>query len=121
MTLGEILRMLPPELEAVAAKLRVKDRNSMRERELVLAILEKSFQRSEKVFAEGSLEILPTKSGFGFLRLAEFHYTQSSYDIYVGPSQIKKFKLQTGDVIEGEIRPPKGGEPILACVGSRCD
>jgi transcription termination factor Rho len=84
----------------------------MRKQELMFAIIKKRARAGEQVFADGVLEILP--DGFGFLRSPDTSYTASTDDIYISPSQVRRFNLHTGDMIEGEVRIPKDGERYFA-------
>ena len=84
----------------------------MRKQELMFAIIKKRARAGEQVFADGVLEILP--DGFGFLRSPDTSYTASTDDIYISPSQVRRFNLHTGDMIEGEVRTPKDGERYFA-------
>jgi transcription termination factor Rho len=84
----------------------------MRKQELMFAIIKKRAKAGEQVFADGVLEILP--DGFGFLRSPDSSYTASTDDIYISPSQVRRFNLHTGDMIEGEVRTPKDGERYFA-------
>ena len=86
----------------------------MRKQELIFAILKNRAKKGEVIFGDGTLEVLP--DGFGFLRSPDTSYLASTDDIYVSPSQIRRFNLHTGDTIEGEIRTPKDGERYFALV-----
>lgn len=86
----------------------------MRKQELMFAILKKKAKQGETIFGDGTLEVLP--DGFGFLRSPETSYLASTDDIYISPSQIRRFNLHTGDTIEGEVRTPKDGERYFALV-----
>ena len=88
--------------------------NRMRKQELIFALLKNRAKRGEAIFGDGTLEVLP--DGFGFLRSPDTSYLASTDDIYVSPSQIRRFNLHTGDSIEGEIRTPKDGERYFALV-----
>jgi transcription termination factor Rho len=88
--------------------------NRMRKQELIFALLKNRAKKGESIFGEGTLEVLP--DGFGFLRSPDTSYLASTDDIYVSPSQIRRFNLHTGDSIEGEIRTPKDGERYFALV-----
>ncbi len=100
------------ELTEVAEKLNVEGVSSMRKQELIYAILNAQAEKSGNITAEGVLEILP--DGFGFLRSPDYSYLPSPDDIYVSPSQIRKFNLRTGDLVSGQIRPPKDNERYFA-------
>jgi transcription termination factor Rho len=88
--------------------------NRMRKQELIFALLKNRAKKGESIFGDGTLEVLP--DGFGFLRSPDTSYLASTDDIYVSPSQIRRFNLHTGDSIEGEIRTPKDGERYFALV-----
>ncbi|MFQ5719356.1 MAG: transcription termination factor Rho [Acidobacteriota bacterium] len=99
---------------AIAAELEVSGASAMRKQELISSILQAQTEKSGLIFSEGVLECLP--DGFGFLRAPEYHYLPGPDDIYVSPSQIRKFGLQTGDTISGQVRPPKEGERYFALI-----
>ena len=86
----------------------------MRKQELIFQILKAQTELSGFIFSEGVLEVLP--DGFGFLRAPDYNYLPGPDDIYVSPSQIRKFDLQTGDTVSGQIRPPKEGERYFALI-----
>src|SRR5256714_11775243 len=88
--------------------------NRLRKQELIFALLKSHAKKGESIFGDGTLEVLP--DGFGFLRSPDTSYLASTDDIYVSPSQIRRFNLHTGDTIEGEIRTPKDGERYFALV-----
>src|SRR3972149_772009 len=88
--------------------------NRMRKQDLIFAMLKNQAKKGESIFGDGTLEVLP--DGFGFLRSPDTSYLASTDDIYVSPSQIRRFNLHTGDTIEGEIRTPKDGERYFALV-----
>lgn len=100
------------ELNAMAREMGIENFGTMRKHELIYQILSKNAERSGLLFSEGVLEILP--DGFGFLRSKSFNYLPCPEDIYVSPSQIRKFNLQTGNVVAGQIRPPKEKEKFFA-------
>jgi transcription termination factor Rho len=104
--------MTMAELNQMAKSMDIENFGTMRKQEVIFQILHKNAQRSGVLFAEGVLEILP--EGFGFLRSQSFNYLPCPEDIYVSPSQIRRFDLQTGDVISGQIRPPKEKERFFA-------
>lgn len=109
------LRDLPlSELVRIAEGLDVPDAGSLRKQELIFKILQAQTERSGLIFSEGVLECLP--DGFGFLRAPDYNYLPGPDDIYVSPSQIRKFDLRTGDTISGQIRPPKEGERYFALI-----
>jgi len=98
----------------MAATLEIDNAQRMRKQELMFAILKKRAKMGETIFGDGTLEVLP--DGFGFLRSPETSYLASTDDIYISPSQIRRFNLHTGDSIEGEVRTPKDGERYFALV-----
>lgn len=98
--------------QAEALALEIENVGRMRKQELMFAIIKKRAKAGEQVFADGVLEILP--DGFGFLRSPDTSYTASTDDIYISPSQVRRFNLHTGDMIEGEVRIPKDGERYFA-------
>ena len=96
-----------PQLLKIAAELEVEGAPALRKQELIFKVLQAQTERMGLIFSEGVLEVLP--DGFGFLRAPEYNYLAGPDDIYVSPSQIRKFGLRTGDTISGQIRPPKEG------------
>ncbi|NWF98058.1 MAG: transcription termination factor Rho [Nitrospirae bacterium] len=100
------------ELTEVARELNVEGASSMRKQDLIFAILQAQTEKTGYVFSEGVLEILP--DGFGFLRSPDYSYLPGPDDIYVSPSQIRRFNLRTGDLVSGQIRPPKESERYFA-------
>ncbi|MEZ5331235.1 MAG: transcription termination factor Rho [Thermoanaerobaculia bacterium] len=102
------------ELSEVANKLSVEGASSMRKQELIFKILQAQTEKSGLIFAEGVLECLP--DGFGFLRAPEYNYLPGPDDIYVSPSQIRRFDLRTGDTVSGQVRQPKDGERYFALI-----
>jgi transcription termination factor Rho len=104
--------MAMPELNGRAREMGIENFGTMRKHELIFQILQKNAQRAGVLFSEGVLEILP--EGFGFLRSRSFNYLPCPEDIYVSPSQIRRFDLQTGNLIAGQIRPPKDKERFFA-------
>src|SRR5213595_2140522 len=101
-------------LTQVAKDLGVVGATGMRKQELIFKILQAQTEKSGLIFSEGVLECLP--DGFGFLRAPEYNYLPGPDDIYVSPSQIRKFDLHTGDTVSGQIRPPKDGERYFALI-----
>jgi transcription termination factor Rho len=95
------------KLTQIAKDLAVGGATGMRKQELIFQILKAQTELSGFIFSEGVLEVLP--DGFGFLRAPDYNYLPGPDDIYVSPSQIRKFDLQTGDTVSGQIRPPKEG------------
>jgi len=102
------------ELTGIAKALDVANATALRKQELIFEILRAQTEKSGLIFAEGVLETLP--DGFGFLRAPEYNYLPGPDDIYVSPSQIRKFDLHTGDTISGQVRPPKEGERYFALI-----
>jgi transcription termination factor Rho len=100
------------ELTEIARGLNVTSPSALRKQELIFKILEAQTQKDGFIYGEGVLEILP--DGFGFLRAPSYNYLPGSDDIYVSPSQIRRFDLRTGDTVSGHIRPPKEGERYFA-------
>ena len=102
------------ELVEMAAANQIENANRMRKQDLIFALLKSEAKKGESIFGDGTLEILP--DGFGFLRSPDTSYLAGPDDIYVSPSQIRRFNLHTGDSIDGEIRTPKDGERYVALV-----
>jgi len=102
------------KLTQIAKDLSVGGATGMRKQELIFQILKAQTEQSGFIFSEGVLEVLP--DGFGFLRAPDYNYLPGPDDIYVSPSQIRKFDLQTGDTVSGQIRPPKEGERYFALI-----
>ena len=102
------------KLAAVAKSLEIPGSATMKKQELVFQILRAQAEKEGLIFSEGVLEILP--DGFGFLRAPEYCYLPGPDDIYVSPSQIRKFDLRTGDTVSGQIRPPKEDERYFALI-----
>ncbi len=102
------------KLTQIAKDLAVSGATGMRKQELIFQILKAQTEQSGFIFSEGVLEVLP--DGFGFLRAPDYNYLPGPDDIYVSPSQIRKFDLQTGDTVSGQIRPPKEGERYFALI-----
>ena len=112
MNLQELKKNSPAELISQAEKLEIENPSTLRKQEILFAILKKLAQKNEQITGSGVLEVL--QDGFGFLRAIESSYLPGPDDIYVSPSQIRKFGLRTGDSIEGEIRAPKNQERYFA-------
>jgi len=112
MHLNELKALHVSEVLKQADELEIENTGRMRKQELMFAIIKKRARAGEQVFADGVLEILP--DGFGFLRSPDTSYTASTDDIYISPSQVRRFNLHTGDMIEGEVRIPKEGERYFA-------
>ncbi len=103
-----------PQLLKIARDLEVENATGMRKQDLIFKILQAQTEKKGLIFSEGVLECLP--DGFGFLRAPEYNYLPGPDDIYVSPSQIRKFDLRTGDTVSGQIRPPKEGERYFALI-----
>jgi transcription termination factor Rho len=114
MQLSELKTLHVSELLDKATTNGVDGANRMRKQDLIFALLKTQAKKGESIFGDGTLEVLP--DGFGFLRSPDTSYLASTDDIYVSPSQIRRFNLHTGDTIEGEIRTPKDGERYFALV-----
>jgi transcription termination factor Rho len=110
----ELKEMNISSLTQVAKDLNVPGYTGMRKQELIFQILKAQTEQSGLIFSEGVLECLP--EGFGFLRAPDYNYLPGPDDIYVSPSQIRKFDLRTGDTVSGQIRPPKDGERYFALI-----
>ena len=102
------------KLNQIAKDLGVTGTAGLRKQELIFKILQTQAEKSGLIFSEGVLECLP--DGFGFLRAPEYNYLPGPDDVYVSPSQIRRFDLRTGDTISGQIRPPKEGERYFALI-----
>ncbi len=114
MQLSELKALHVSQLIDMAGTLEIDNANRLRKQELMFAILKKKAKAGEPIYGDGTLEVLP--DGFGFLRAPESSYLASTDDIYISPSQIRRFNLHTGDSIEGEVRTPKDGERYFALV-----
>jgi transcription termination factor Rho len=112
MKLSELKAKSPAELLVFAEEYEVENASTMRKQELMFAILKELAARDVEITGEGVVEVLP--DGFGFLRSPDANYLPGPDDIYVSPSQIRRFSLRTGDTVEGEIRSPKEGERYFA-------
>ncbi|ABE44187.1 MULTISPECIES: transcription termination factor Rho [unclassified Polaromonas] len=112
MHLNELKALHVSEVLKQAEALEIENVGRMRKQELMFAIIKKRAKTGETIVADGVLEVLP--DGFGFLRAPDSSYTASTDDIYISPSQIRRFNLHTGDMIEGEVRTPKDGERYFA-------
>src|SRR5574341_1971649 len=108
----ELKEMSISELSEVAKQLNVTGASGLRKQEMIFKVLEAQTEKNGLIFAEGVLEILP--DGFGFLRAPSYNYLPGPDDIYVSPSQIRRFDLRTGDTVSGQVRPPKEGERYFA-------
>ena len=100
------------ELTNMARDLSIEGASGMRKQELIFAMLQSELEKNGEIYGEGALEILP--DGFGFLRSTDYNYLPGPDDIYVSPSQIRRFNLRTGDTVSGQIRPPKDNERYFA-------
>ena len=114
MQLSELKLKHVSELVETANQLELEGANRLRKQELIFALLKHQAKKGEAIFGDGTLEVL--QDGFGFLRSPDISYLAGPDDIYVSPSQIRRFNLHTGDTIEGEIRTPKEGERYFALV-----
>lgn len=114
MHLSDLKQLHVSQLLDMAFSLEVDNAQRLRKQELMFAILKKKAKSGETIYGDGTLEILP--DGFGFLRSPDSSYLASTDDIYISPSQIRRFNLHTGDSIEGEVRTPKDGERYFALV-----
>ena len=112
--LAALKEMNITELHAKAQELEIEAISGLRKQELLFKILQAQAESSGLVFSEGVLEVLP--EGFGFLRAPEYNYLAGPDDIYVSPSQIRRFDLRTGDTVTGHVRPPKEGERYFALI-----
>jgi transcription termination factor Rho len=112
MNLKELKEKKITDLSAIAKELGVEGASGLRKQDLIFAILNTTSAKNGAIFGEGVLEILP--DGFGFLRAPDANYLPGPDDIYVSPSQIRRFSLKTGDTVAGQIRPPKEGERYFA-------
>src|SRR5437867_10489048 len=114
MDIAELKEMNIAALTQIAKDLNVAGATGMRKQELIFKILQAQTEKNGLIFSEGVLETLP--DGFGFLRAPDYNYLPGPDDIYVSPSQIRKFDLHTGDTVSGQIRPPKDGERYFALI-----
>ena len=114
MYLSELKALPVTKLVELARSLDIETASRLRKQELMFTILKRKAKGGEQIFGDGVLEVLP--DGFGFLRSPEASYMASTDDIYLSPSQIRRFNLHTGDAIEGEVRTPKDGERYFALV-----
>src|SRR5581483_6381890 len=112
--LVELKDMSIQKLNQIAKDLGVQGFAGLRKQELIFKILQVQAEKSGLIFSEGVLECLP--DGFGFLRAPEYNYLPGPDDVYVSPSQIRRFDLRTGDTVSGQIRPPKEGERYFALI-----
>src|SRR5687767_685685 len=114
LNINDLKEMNIQKLTQVGKDLNVAGASGMRKQDLIFQILKAQAEQSGFIFSEGVLEVLP--DGFGFLRAPDYNYLPGPDDIYVSPSQIRKFDLQTGDTVSGQVRPPKDGERYFALI-----
>jgi transcription termination factor Rho len=114
MDIAQLKEMNISALTQVAKDLNIQGASGMRKQELIFKILQAQTEKSGFIFSEGVLETLP--DGFGFLRAPDYNYLPGPDDIYVSPSQIRKFDLRTGDTVSGQVRPPKDGARYVALI-----
>ena len=114
MTIAELKEKNTTELSRIARSLEIPGTSGLRKQDLIFRILQTQSEKEGHIFAEGVLEILP--DGYGFLRSPDYNYLPGPDDIYVSPSQMRKFDLKTGDTISGNVRPPHEGEKYFALV-----
>ena len=112
MDIGELKSKKISELSKIAKDLNITGYTDLRKQDMIFKILEAQTEKDGLTFSKGVLEVLP--DGYGFLRSVDYNYLPSPDDIYVSPSQIKKFSLRTGDTVSGQVRPPKEGERFFA-------
>ena len=112
MHLAELKKKSPADLLAYAEELEIENVSSMRKQDIMFAILKTLAERDQAIYGEGTLEILP--DGFGFLRSPEANYLPGPDDIYISPTQVRRFGLRPGDTVEGQIRAPRDGERYFA-------
>lgn len=112
MHLSELREKNIEDLTKMAAKSKIENASGMKKHEIIFALLAKTAKNDEAIYGDGVLEILP--DGFGFLRSPSYNYLPGADDIYVSPSQIRRFGLRTGDTVSGQIRPPKESERYFA-------
>jgi len=112
MNLKELKEKKISQLLKMADGLNIEGASGMRKQELIFALLQTELEKNGQIYGEGVLEILP--DGFGFLRAPDFNYLPGPDDIYISPSQIRRFNLRTGDTVSGQIRPPKESERYFA-------
>ena len=114
MNLQELKRKTPAELLSFAEELQIESASALRKQDMMFAILKQLAENDVAIYGDGVLEIL--QDGFGFLRSPEANYLPGPDDIYVSPSQVRRFSLRTGDTVEGQIRSPKDGERYFALI-----
>jgi transcription termination factor Rho len=108
----DLKAMSMPQLHETARELGIEEYANLKKQDLIFLVLQRGIERAGSIYGEGTLEILP--DGFGFLRSPDYSYLPGPDDIYVSPSQIRKFGLRTGDSVQGHVRPPKEGERYFA-------
>ena len=112
MQTSELVRLTVKELQELAKKLKINEISGVRKQDLIKLILESEAKKEGKIYTDGVLEVMP--DGYGFLRSAEYSYLPGPDDIYVSHSQIKRFRLRTGHLVSGQVRPPKDNERFFA-------
>jgi transcription termination factor Rho len=112
LNLSELKKKSIPELNQISREMNLQITSGLRKQELIFKILQAHAEKDGPIYAEGVLEVLP--DGFGFLRAADYNYLPGPDDIYVSPSQIRRFDLRTGDTVSGQVRPPKDSERYFA-------
>jgi transcription termination factor Rho len=112
MNLTELKEKPIDDLNEIARELKIEGASNLRKQELIFAILQAQSEKNGTIYGEGVLETL--QDGFGFLRSPDYNYLPGPDDIYISPSQIRRFNLRTGDVVSGQVRPPKEGERYFA-------
>ncbi|MGH7323049.1 MAG: transcription termination factor Rho [Candidatus Rokuibacteriota bacterium] len=112
LNLSELKEKTIADLNAIAREMNVQNTGGLRKQELIFKLLQAQAEKDGLIYAEGVLEVLP--DGFGFLRAPDYNYLPGPDDIYVSPSQIRRFDLRTGDTISGQVRPPKDSERYFA-------
>ncbi|MBI3637616.1 MAG: transcription termination factor Rho, partial [Candidatus Rokubacteria bacterium] len=112
LNLSDLKEKAIPDLSAIARDMNVQNASGLRKQELIFKILQAQAEKDGLIYAEGVLEVLP--DGFGFLRAPDYNYLPGPDDIYVSPSQIRRFDLRTGETISGQVRPPKDSERYFA-------
>jgi len=114
MNIAELKDKTISELNTIAKDLGVQGASGLRKQELIFKVIEAQTAKNGLIFGEGVLEILP--DGFGFLRAPSYNYLPGPDDIYVSPSQIRRFDMRTGDTVSGQVRHPKEGERYFALI-----
>ena len=115
--ISELQQMTMPQLLKIAKEEGLSDYTGLKKQDLIFKILKERVKQNGLMFGEGTLEVLP--DGFGFLRSPDYNYLPCPDDIYISPSQIRRFGLRTGAVVAGQIRPPKENERVLCPVARR--